>query len=81
VRENMLEQVKEVIDKELKLLLAMQGGDIELVSVENGVVRVRLCSACACCSTSQALLVNFVETILKDRIPEVEEVIVVDDRT
>jgi Fe-S cluster biogenesis protein NfuA len=74
----MLERVRDVIEKELKLLLAMQGGNIELVGVEKGVVKVRLCSACACCSTSQSLLMIFVETTLKDRVPEVKEVIVVE---
>ena len=74
----MLEQVKDVIEKELTMLLAMQGGTIELVSVEHGVVKVRLYSACACCSTSQSLLQNFVEMILKESVPEVKEVWVVD---
>ncbi len=43
----MLEKVKEVIEKEIRPLLALEGGDIELVSVEDGVVKVRLTGACA----------------------------------
>lgn len=78
VREKMIEQVKTVIETELKMLLAMQGGSIELVGVENGVVKVRLVSAAACCSTSQSILVNFVEETLRQRIPEVKEVRVVE---
>lgn len=70
----MLEKVREVIEKEIKPLLAFEGGSIELVSVENGVVKVRLMGACAGCPMSQFTLVNFVEATLKNKIPEVKEV-------
>lgn len=75
----MFEAVKGVIEKEISPLLAMEGGSIELVSVEDGVVRVRLTGACAGCPMSQFTLVNFVEATLKERIPEVKEVVAVDD--
>lgn len=75
----MFEVVKGVIEKEISPLLAMEGGSIELVSVEDGVVRVRLTGACAGCPMSQFTLVNFVEATLKERIPEVKEVVAVDD--
>ncbi len=75
----MLEKVKEVIEQEVRPALAMEGGNIELVSVDDGVVKVKLSGACAGCPMSQYTLVNFVEATLKDRIPEVKGVIAVDD--
>jgi len=75
----MLEEVKEVIEKEIKPLLAMEGGSIDLVSVEDGTVKVKLSGACAGCPMSQYTLVNFVEATLKEKIPEVKEVVAVDD--
>jgi len=76
----MLEEVKEVIEKEIRPLLEMEGGSIELESVdEDGVVKVRLTGACAGCPMSQFTLVNFVEATLKDKVPAVKEVIAVDD--
>jgi len=75
----MLEEVKEVIEKEISPLLAMEGGSIDLVSVEEGTVKVRLTGACAGCPMSQFTLVNFVEATLKEKIPEVKEVVAVDD--
>ena len=75
----MLEKVKEVIENEVRPALAMEGGSIELVSVDDGVVKVKLSGACAGCPMSQYTLVNFVEATLKDKIPDVKGVIAVDD--
>ncbi len=73
----MLEKVKGIIEKEVRPALAMEGGNIELVSVDDGVVKVRLHGACAGCCMSQYTLVNFVEATLKDKIPEVKGVVAV----
>jgi|LGVF01.2.fsa_nt_gb Fe-S cluster biogenesis protein NfuA len=76
----MLEEVKGVIEKDIRPLLEMEGGSIELEGVDDdGVVKVRLTGACAGCPMSQYTLVNFVEATLKDKVPEVKSVISVDD--
>jgi len=75
----MFEKVKEVIEKEISPFLAFEGGSIELVGVDEGVVKVRLKGACAWCPMSQYTLVNFVEATLKEQIPEVKEVVAVED--
>jgi Fe-S cluster biogenesis protein NfuA len=75
----MWDEVKRVIEKEISPLLAMEGGSIELVSVEDGTVTVRLRGACAGCPMSQFTLANFVEATLKEKIPAVKEVVAVDD--
>ncbi len=54
--------------------LQQDGGDLELVSVEDGVVKVRLKGACAGCPMSQMTLANFVERELKAAAPEVKRV-------
>ena len=69
--------MKEKIEKALtKIRAALQqdGGDIELVGIENGVVKVRLKGACSGCPMSQMTLANFVETELKKAVPEVKRV-------
>ena len=69
--------MKEKIEKSLaKIRKALQqdGGDIELVGIENGVVKVRLKGACAGCPMSQMTLTNFVEAELKKDVPEVKRV-------
>ncbi len=69
----MKERVQEVLDK-IRPALQADGGDVELVDVEGGVVKVRLVGACAGCPMSQLTLSNGVERVLKQEIPEVERV-------
>jgi Fe-S cluster biogenesis protein NfuA len=69
----MKERVQAVLDK-IRPALQADGGDVELVDVEGGVVKVRLVGACAGCPMSQLTLSNGVERVLKEEIPEVERV-------
>ncbi len=66
----MQERVKAVLDK-IRPSLQADGGDVELVAVEEGVVKVRLKGACAGCPMSQMTLKNGIEKYLKREIPEV----------
>ena len=61
----------------MKPLLARDGGGIELVSVADSVVK--LSGACAGCPMSQYTQANIVEATLKEKVPELKEVILVDD--
>ncbi|MFA4982023.1 MAG: NifU family protein [Candidatus Omnitrophota bacterium] len=69
--------MKEKIEKALESIragLQQDGGDIELVGVENGVVKIRLKGACAGCPMSQMTLANFVETELRKQVPEIKKI-------
>ena len=70
----MKEQIEQALDK-IRPALQRDGGDIELVDVEeNGVVKVRLTGACAGCPMSQMTLKQGVERIVKQLVPEVKTV-------
>jgi len=69
----MQEEVEAVVN-EIRPLLQADGGDIELVGVEEGVVKVRLRGACAGCPGAQMTLKMAVERRLKERVPGVERV-------
>ncbi|MCD6138196.1 MAG: NifU family protein [Deltaproteobacteria bacterium] len=73
----MKEAVQMVIDR-LRPMLQADGGDVELVEVDGGVVKVRLQGACRGCPMSQITLKNGIERFLKDEIPEVDRVEAVD---
>ncbi len=69
----MKEKIEKVLAK-IRVSLQQDGGDIELVGVENGVVKVRLKGACAGCPMSQMTMVNFVEAALKKEVPKIKKV-------
>jgi Fe-S cluster biogenesis protein NfuA len=72
----MQEKVKDVLDK-VRPYLVRDGGNVELVSIEGGTVKVKLVGACAGCPHSTMTLKNGIERILKQEVPEVKEVIAV----
>jgi Fe-S cluster biogenesis protein NfuA len=66
-------RVQDALD-EIRPQIQMDGGDVELVSVENQIVKVRLVGHCAGCPMSQMTLKNGVEAHVKDRVPEIQKV-------
>jgi len=69
----MREKVEEAL-KEIRPGLQADGGDVELVDIVDGVVKVRLKGACAGCPMSQMTLAFGIERVLKERVPEVKKV-------
>jgi Fe-S cluster biogenesis protein NfuA len=69
--------MRENVEKALQQIrpaLQADGGDIELVDVIDGVVKVRLTGACGGCPMSQMTLKMGVEKTLKQQVPEVKSV-------
>jgi Fe-S cluster biogenesis protein NfuA len=64
----------QAVINEIRPLLQADGGDIELVGVEDGVVKVRLRGACAGCPGAQMTLKMAVERRIKMKVPEVQRV-------
>ncbi|MCX5812151.1 MAG: NifU family protein [Proteobacteria bacterium] len=72
----MREKVEKAIEK-IRPFLQRDGGDIELIDVVDGIVKVKLQGACGSCPMSAMTLKMGVEKQLKDEIPEVKEVIAI----
>ena len=70
----MREKVQAALDQ-IRVGLQMDGGDVELVGIEDGVVQVRLLGACGGCPMATMTLVGFVEERLKQRVPEIRRVV------
>ena len=70
------EKVQSVIDT-IRPALQADGGDVELVDVDDSKVKVKLTGACAGCPMSQLTLKMGIERELKKHIPELDEVIAV----
>ncbi|MGX1902712.1 modular FeS cluster scaffolding protein NifU [Anoxybacillus vitaminiphilus] len=67
------QQVQEVLDK-LRPFLLRDGGDCELVDVEDGVVKLRLLGACGSCPSSTITLKAGIERALLEEVPGIVEV-------
>ena len=72
----MRDKVEAVLDK-IRPQLMMDGGNVELVEVNDGTVKVRLTGACGGCPMASMTLKMGIEKILKQEIPEVKEVVAV----
>jgi len=70
----MRDKVEEVLDK-IRPSLMRDGGNVELIDVSDGVVKLKLTGACAGCPMSTITLKMGIERILKQEIPEIKEVV------
>ncbi len=72
-----MEDIKPAVEKALakiRPMLQRDGGDIELIEVTDGIVKVRLTGACRGCPMSQMTLKQGVERLLRQEVPGLKEV-------
>jgi len=67
--------IQSVIEKDIKPYIKSHGGKITLLKVEDNCVFLNLDGACRNCPAIQLTLKGFVERVIKDKFPEIKEVI------
>jgi len=72
----MQDKIEEALNK-IRPQLMMDGGNVELVEVNDGTVKVRLTGACSGCPMATMTLQMGIAKILKQEIPEIKEVVAV----
>lgn len=72
--DEVVRQIKELLDTRIRPAVAADGGDIVFSSFEDGVVYLQMRGACAGCPSSTATLKTGIENLLRHFIPEVNEV-------
>lgn len=72
----MKDQIEKTLQK-VRVHLMADGGNVELVDVTDGIVKVRLVGACGGCPMSTMTLKNFIEREIKKQTPGVKEVVAV----
>jgi Fe-S cluster biogenesis protein NfuA len=72
----MRETIEKVLNEYVRPKLAADGGDVELIDVDEnkGVVKIRLVGSCANCPMSGLTFLSLVETTIKQKVPEVKVV-------
>jgi Fe-S cluster biogenesis protein NfuA len=68
-------KIRQILDDEIRPAIAMDGGDVELVGFDNGVVSLRLQGACSTCPSSTMTLKMGIENRLKSEIPEITDIV------
>jgi len=71
--EDLADRVADII-AEVRPYIQSDGGDIELLKVEDNVVYVRLTGACVGCPSSMVTLKQGVEVRIKEDLPQIESV-------
>ncbi len=72
--DDVVRQIKELIETRVRPAVAQDGGDIIFHGFEAGVVYLRMQGACSGCPSSTMTLKSGIENMLKHYVPEVEEV-------
>lgn len=72
----MLEKIEAALN-EIRPYLIADGGDVEVLEVSNGTVKVRLTGACGGCPMSMMTLKSGIERVIKEKVPEITEVVAV----
>lgn len=72
-----LTEIEKALD-EIRPFLQSDGGNIEFVSLEKDIVKVRLLGNCIGCSVNQMTLKNGVEMTIKKYVPTIKEVVSVE---
>jgi Fe-S cluster biogenesis protein NfuA len=76
VMPNQRDEVEAALER-IRTGLRVEGGDVQLVDIEDGIVKVKLQGSCAGCPFSQMTLKNFIEKEIKKSVASVKGVVAV----
>lgn len=68
-------KIREVLDRDIRPAVAMDGGDVVFERFENGIVYLYMQGSCSGCPSSTATLKMGIETRIRQAVPEVSEVV------
>jgi len=71
--ESLIEQVEKALDT-IRPAIAMDGGNVELLDIDDGVVTLRMMGACGGCPMSTMTLKQGIEQRLREMVPGIERV-------
>lgn len=72
-RNDLLDRIEHTINK-IRPYIQADGGDVQLIDYEDGVVTVAMLGACAGCMAIDTTLTDGIEALLMDEVPEVRKV-------
>lgn len=74
----MKEKILKIIEEKVRPYLNSHNGDIEVIEVKEGIVKIKLLGQCSNCISAKYTVQDLVEGSIKDEIPEIKSVEVID---
>lgn len=75
----MHEELEAVLDEYVRPLLRTHGGDMEVISVEDGVMRFKLLGKCSGCPAADLTTEELVKSEVVEHCPSIQQVILVQE--
>lgn len=73
----LIKEIKGVLNREIRPVVALDGGDITFAKLEDDVLYLRMKGACSGCPSSQATLKDGIEVRMKQSFPQIKEVLAI----
>ncbi len=70
-----VKEIKRILDREIRPVVALDGGDIRFGQFSEGILSLKMKGACAGCPSSQATLKDGIEVRMKELFPDIKEVV------
>jgi Fe-S cluster biogenesis protein NfuA len=69
------EKIEQIIENDINPFLAMHAGGCEFVTFEEGILTIRMFGGCSGCPSSQLTLFNGIIPIFKEKMPEIQDIL------
>jgi Fe-S cluster biogenesis protein NfuA len=75
MKNNMEEKVQKIIEK-MRPYIQMHGGDVSLLEINNGIVKLKVSGACVGCGMHDETFNGMLGGMIKEEVPEVKDIII-----
>ncbi len=72
-----MEQIERVLDQTVRPQLQLHGGDVQVESLREGVLRVRLMGRCSGCPSANITTNELIEAAITQEIPQISRVVLI----
>ncbi len=79
MNEELLQRIKTVMEEKVRPSLMEHEGDVEILSFEDGALKIRLTGHCAGCPSALVTTEELIGKPLMDEIPEIKDVVLVNE--
>ena len=75
----MMEQIEQVLDQRVRPYLHGHGGEVKVVSLEDGILRVKLLGQCSGCPSATLTTEQIIQEEVCQAVPEVKQVVLIQE--